>query len=261
MKYLFIDASENLTHVQTGTERDFNAKTIDTNRDFAAKITEICDNMLKEAGWQKEDLTHLVVCTGPGSLTGLRVADGFLRTLAMLLNIPLIGIDLFKWSVKTLSDKGFEGEARLVMPTLIDKAFEVKCNISNNTSLRAEGVAIQNELEVRDKSQEARDMFCDNDSSCQNRHCEPKAWQSSKIGLISKPVLIEKKDISSSIKTFGIRWSHESAERLDPTPEALHKLIVEEAPTSKAGIDEILKVLPLYIIPSQAERNFKGGDK
>ena len=145
MKYLFIDASENLTHVQTGTEKDFSARTIDTNRDFAAKITEICDNMLKEAGWEKEDLTHMVVCTGPGSLTGLRVADGFLRALAMLLNIPLIGIDLFKWSMQTLSDKGYNGEARLVMPTLIDKAFEVKCHLS------------------------------------QNRHCEPlkEAWQSS----------------------------------------------------------------------------------
>ena len=183
--------------------------------------------MLKEAGWQKEDLTHLVVCTGPGSLTGLRVADGFLRTLAMVLDIPLIGIDLFKWSAQTLSDKAFEGEARLVMPTLIDKAFEVKCHLSNN------------------------------------RHCESlkEAWQSSKLGLITKPILIEKKAIPSETKTFGIRWYNDAAERLDPTPEALHKLIVEEAPTSKTGIDEILKVLPLYIIPSQAERNFKGGDK
>ena len=211
MKYLFIDASESITHIQTGTENNFSAKDIDTNRDFAAKITEICDNMLKEAGWEQKDLTHLVVCTGPGSLTGLRVADGFLRTLAMLLDIPLIGIDLFKWSTQTLSDRNFEGEARLVMPTLIDKAFEVKC------------------------------------------HLPPKQQ--------SQPTLIEKKAIPSDTKTFGIRYNHESVERLEPSPEALHKLILEEAKVAKTGIDEILKVLPLYIIPSQAERNFKGGDK
>lgn len=211
MKYLFIDASENLTHIQTGTENGFNAETIDTNRDFAAKITEICDNMLKNAGWEQKDLTHLVVCTGPGSLTGLRVADGFLRTLAMLLDIPLIGIDLFKWSIQTLSDRNFEGEVRLVMPTLIDKAFEVKCQL-------------------------------------------PQKQQ-------SQPTLIEKKAIPSDTKTFGVRWSNEVAERLDPTPEALHKIILENAKSAKSGIDEILKVLPLYIIPSQAERNFKGGDK
>lgn len=211
MKYLFIDASENLTHIQTGTENGFNAETIDTNRDFAAKITEICDNMLKNAGWEQKDLTHLVVCTGPGSLTGLRVADGFLRTLAMLLDIPLIGIDLFKWSIQTLSDRNFEGEVRLVMPTLIDKAFEVKCQL-------------------------------------------PQKQQ-------NQPTLIEKKAIPSDTKTFGVRWSNEAAERLDPTPEALHKIILENAKSAKSGIDEILKVLPLYIIPSQAERNFKGGDK
>ena len=211
MKYLFIDASESITHIQTGTENNFSAKDIDTNRDFAAKITEICDNMLKEAGWEQKDLTHLVVCTGPGSLTGLRVADGFLRALAMLLDIPLIGIDLFKWSTQTLSDRKYEGEARLVMPTLIDKAFEVKCQL-------------------------------------------PQKQQ-------SQPTLIEKKAIPSDTKTFGIRYNHESAEKLEPSPEALHKLILEEAKVAKTGIDEILKVLPLYIIPSQAERNFKGGDK
>ena len=211
MKYLFIDASENITHIQTGTENSFSAKSIDTNRDFAAKITDICDKMLEEASWKKEDLTLMVVCTGPGSLTGLRVADGFLRALAMLLNIPLIGIDLFKWSLQTLSDKGFEGEARFVMPTLIDKAFEVKCKLPEKT--------------------------------------------------MTEPILIEKKAITSEIKTFGIRWSNDVSERLEPTPEALHKLILEESKTAKTGLDEILKVLPLYIIPSQAERNFKGGDK
>ena len=218
MKYLFIDASENITHIQIGTENGFSAKSIDTNRDFAAKITEICDSMLEKAGFGKSDLTHLVVCTGPGSLTGLRVADGFLRTLAMLLNIPLIGIDLFKWSLQTLSDKGYDGEARFVMPTLIDKAFEVKCRINRKDSL------------------------------------DTKSY-------MSDPVLIEKKAMTSEIKTFGIRWSNDVAERLELTPEALHKLIVEEAKTAKTGLDEILKVLPLYIIPSQAERNFKGGDK
>ncbi|MBR4329369.1 MAG: hypothetical protein IKP71_05905, partial [Candidatus Riflebacteria bacterium] len=81
------------------------------------------------------------------------------------------------------------------------------------------------------------------------------------VSQISAPTLIEKKAIPSDIKTFGIRYNHESAERLEPSPEALHKLILEEAKTAKTGIDEILKVLPLYIIPSQAERNFKGGDK
>ena len=237
MKYLFIDASENITHIQTGTENNFSAKDIDTNRDFAAKITEICDNMLKEAGWEQKDLTHLVVCTGPGSLTGLRVADGFLRALAMLLDIPLIGIDLFKWSIQTLSDRNFEGEARLVMPTLIDKAFEVKCSIKTMLPHERWG-------------------------SC-HEVTEGAAHEVSSDGDIktSFPVLIEKKAIPSDIKTFGIRYNHESAERLEPSPEALHKLILEEAKTAKTGIDEILKVLPLYIIPSQAERNFKGGDK
>ena len=237
MKYLFIDASENITHIQTGTENNFSAKDIDTNRDFAAKITEICDNMLKEAGWEQKDLTHLVVCTGPGSLTGLRVADGFLRALAMLLDIPLIGIDLFKWSIQTLSDRNYEGEARLVMPTLIDKAFEVKCSIK--TMLPHEkGGSCRGVTEGA-----AHEVSSDRDIK------------------ISFPVLIEKKAIPSEIKTFGIRYNHESAERLEPSSEALHELILEEAKVAKTGIDEILKVLPLYIIPSQAERNFKGGDK
>ncbi|MBR4571105.1 MAG: tRNA (adenosine(37)-N6)-threonylcarbamoyltransferase complex dimerization subunit type 1 TsaB [Candidatus Riflebacteria bacterium] len=255
MKYLFIDASENITHIQTGTENNFSAKDIDTNRDFAAKITEICDNMLKEAGWEQKDLTHLVVCTGPGSLTGLRVADGFLRALAMLLDIPLIGIDLFKWSIQTLSDRNFEGEARLVMPTLIDKAFEVKCSIK--TMLPHERWGCRHGWRRASEPQDVSESL-----SC-HEVTEGAAHEVSSDGDIktSFPVLIEKKAIPSDIKTFGIRYNHESAERLEPSPEALHKLILEEAKTAKTGIDEILKILPLYIIPSQAERNFKGGDK
>lgn len=211
MKYIFIDASENQTMVQFGTESNFIPKTIDTNRNLAAKITKIFDDVLLEAGWSQNELTHLVACTGPGSLTGIRVALAFMRTLAMLLDKPLLGIDLFSWSIETLSKNDYKGEARFVIPTLIDKAFEVKANFP-----------------------------------------EKKA---------TEPILIEKKDILSEAQTFGIRYKHQGIQELQPSPEALHKLILSAAPSSKGGFDEILKVLPLYIIPSQAERNFKGADR
>ena len=211
MKYLFIDASENLTHIQSGTEKDFVAKTIDTNRDFAAKITEICDNMLQQQGWEQKDLTHLVVCTGPGSLTGLRVACGFMRTMAMVLDKPLIGIDLFKWAARTAISEGINGEVRFVMPTLIDKAFEVKANLAEEK--------------------------------------------------LSEPILIEKTAIASTTETFGIRYESPDCKKLMPTPEALHKLILEAVSEAKTGMNEILKVLPLYIIPSQAERKLKEAAK
>lgn len=207
MKYLFLDASENYTIAQTGNQGNYLTKTFATDRNLAARITLICDEVLAEAGFTHNQADILAVCTGPGSLTGLRVAGAFMRTLALLLEKPLIGIDLFAWSLQTLADRGITGQIRLVMPTLSDKAFEVSANLSD----------LQH----------------------------------------SQPVLIERTAMNSSIKTFGIRFQAEGVEELQPTPDSLHKMLIATKNSAATGLNEILSVLPLYIIPSQAERKFK----
>ncbi|MDD3147202.1 MAG: hypothetical protein PHD82_07870 [Candidatus Riflebacteria bacterium] len=207
MKYLFIDASENSTYTQVGNEKEFKQKTFATDRNFAAKITCICDEILQTAGLAFKDLDLLAVCTGPGSLTGLRVAGAFLRTSAMLTGKPLAGINLFEWSLQTLANQGKTGPVRLVMPTLIDKAFEVRAELPSVAH--------------------------------------------------SQPELIERSETGKEADTYGIRFNSAGIIELTPDPIALHQLIISGKPATANGLQEILNILPMYVIPSQAERKFK----
>lgn len=216
MKYLFIDASNmNDTVAQIGNEKDFVNKVFKTNRDFAAKITSICDEMLKIKNYKISDIDTFVLGTGPGSLTGLRVAAAFMRAMSMLKHCKLLGVNQFIWASNTLKQEGINHNINLVMPTLIDKAFLVKANLE---SLK-----------------------------------------------IEEPALIERTEIPhNDIPTYGINIEDDYVKKVLLTDVALHDLIVNkqiELPAAN-GMPEILNILPMYVIPSQAERKFKfnGGD-
>lgn len=59
-------------------------------------LKDCCMFLMQKCLWQKEDLTALTVCTGPGSFTGLRVGISFARAMAQVLEIPLIGVPAFE---------------------------------------------------------------------------------------------------------------------------------------------------------------------
>lgn len=207
--YLFIDASENSTYIQVGTSSGFINQIFDTRRNLGALITQICDEMLQKAAISRDEVEKFVVCTGPGSLTGLRVANSFLRTLAFLSERPLTGIDLFTWTAATLKAGGQKDKVCLMAPTLIDKAFAVEVDLNADLSLY-----------------------------------QPE------------PKLLENRLPHSEMPTFGIRWQNAGIEQVTPTPEALHHLI-ETQKANSPDFAELLKILPLYIIPSQAERKLE----
>jgi tRNA threonylcarbamoyl adenosine modification protein YeaZ len=50
------------------------------------------DELLREAGVEQADLTHLAVGTGPGSFTGIRIGLAAARGLSFSLGIPVAGI-------------------------------------------------------------------------------------------------------------------------------------------------------------------------
>lgn len=207
--YLFIDASENSTYIQVGTSSGFLNQIFDTRRNLGALITQICDEMLQKAAISRGEIEKFVVCTGPGSLTGLRVANSFLRTMAFLAKRPLTGIDLFTWTAATLKASGQNDKVCLMTPTLIDKAFAVEVNLNQDLS-----------------------------------------------GFQPQPQLIENRLPHSELPTFGIRWEHSGIAKVIPTPEALHRLVSAQ-PANPPDFSELLKILPLYVIPSQAERKLE----
>ena len=60
--------------------------------EVASLIYPGIDTALRDAGWSKHDLSLIVVGTGPGSFTGIRVAVIVARTLCQTLKLPLLGI-------------------------------------------------------------------------------------------------------------------------------------------------------------------------
>ncbi len=207
MKYLFIDGSHSITYAQVGKGETFQTKSFDTKRCLAGKISSICDEMLQLANISKNDLDIFAVGTGPGSLTGIRVACSFFRTCSLLTKKPLLDISLFEWAFETLKEQGEANEARIIIPTLIDKAFALDLNLDLNIDFS----------EV-------------------------------------KPTLVNLKGIDSSKKNFGVGYQAENITQISLSDKAINKIIRSKNLNSNFDMENLLKVLPMYIIPSQAER-------
>jgi tRNA threonylcarbamoyladenosine biosynthesis protein TsaB len=62
----------------------------------AVSVLEDADELLREAGAQQRDLTGLVVGTGPGSFTGLRLGLAAARGLAFALDLPAAGVSTLR---------------------------------------------------------------------------------------------------------------------------------------------------------------------
>lgn len=207
MLYLFVDASQNKTYVQAGTKTNYSSEWFDTERNLSACIVELCETTVKNHG-TIDCIDLFGFCSGPGGLTGLRAAAAFMRSAAFVSGKKAFCISLFEWAFKTLQKAGAGDNFRMVVPTLIDKAFEVRVT---------DGVI-----------------------------CAPKLTER----VFSK---------EESASTYSIKSSFENTVLCEPKTEDLHEIITINSEKYSGAFDDILRLLPLYIIPSQAER--KLGEK
>jgi tRNA threonylcarbamoyladenosine biosynthesis protein TsaB len=58
----------------------------------AVRVLEDADGLLRESGVERVELTGIVVGTGPGSFTGLRMGLAAARGLALALDLPAAGV-------------------------------------------------------------------------------------------------------------------------------------------------------------------------
>jgi tRNA threonylcarbamoyladenosine biosynthesis protein TsaB len=56
------------------------------------ELLQRIDDLLAEAGVARRDLTGVVVGTGPGSFTGLRIGLATAKTIAYSLDVPIVGV-------------------------------------------------------------------------------------------------------------------------------------------------------------------------
>jgi len=88
---------------------------------YSEMIFKMIDELLRKEGLKIDALTGIIVSTGPGSFTGLRVGMAAAKGLAMALNIPLVGVSIFKAVRERLSQK-YEKTA-VIIPSRRDEYY------------------------------------------------------------------------------------------------------------------------------------------
>ena len=64
-------------------------------RGHAERLTDMVKEAASSAGVSYSDVDRLAACSGPGTFTGVRIGLAFVRGLALVLNVPAVGITTF----------------------------------------------------------------------------------------------------------------------------------------------------------------------
>lgn len=83
----------------------------DLVRGHDARLAGMARDALAGAGLKPVDLDRIVVATGPGSFTGVRVGVAFARGLAAALAIPAVGVSGLDALARTIRNSGMDSGA------------------------------------------------------------------------------------------------------------------------------------------------------
>ena len=215
VKYLFLDTSQFKVFGQIGDDQGFQSFFWETRRDLANRITLLIDEMLEKSGVTFEKVDLLGVCGGPGSLTGLRVGFSFMRSLAHVAEKKLVSVDLFSWAVRSL--------------------LESSKNAGNNN------VGAQHFAPLPFIIPAFLDhVFLDVWDPTVNQEFQ------------AHPRLEKKTELPSETPGFSIRSETHGFQKLEPSAEALHQIMMETLATP-FDFHDLLLAKPMYVAPSQAE--------
>ncbi len=97
MRWLAIDASTRwggvaLLEVHDGSPRLVAETGAEVAGSHAARLLPMVDGLLATAGWPKASLDAYAAVRGPGSFTGIRVALGLMRGMALAAERPCVGV-------------------------------------------------------------------------------------------------------------------------------------------------------------------------
>ncbi|MGG3928060.1 tRNA (adenosine(37)-N6)-threonylcarbamoyltransferase complex dimerization subunit type 1 TsaB [Metabacillus fastidiosus] len=103
MKVLAIDTSNNVLGVALLNETTVIGEYItNLKKNHSVRAMSAIEQLLAECDTEVKELTKIIVATGPGSYTGVRIGVSIAKTLAWSLNIPIIGVS----SLEVLAQNG-----------------------------------------------------------------------------------------------------------------------------------------------------------
>ncbi|MGY3749548.1 tRNA (adenosine(37)-N6)-threonylcarbamoyltransferase complex dimerization subunit type 1 TsaB [Vagococcus acidifermentans] len=92
MKVLTIDTSNQLMAVGIGIDRQLIGSYVSSSKNHSVTLMPAIDFLMKEAGWQPQEIERIIVAKGPGSYTGLRIGVTTAKTLAWTLDAELLAV-------------------------------------------------------------------------------------------------------------------------------------------------------------------------
>ncbi len=93
---LAVDASTETLHLAVSFGEDRLVKSSDDlGRRHGQLLFRKIEQVLESSGIEQSALSGIVVCTGPGSFTGIRVALAAMKGIALVRRIPILGVSLF----------------------------------------------------------------------------------------------------------------------------------------------------------------------
>ena len=93
----------------------------DVERSHGAVIIKKINELFGSAGQEKSNLEALVVSTGPGSFTGLRIGLAIAKGMAVALDLPIVGVSLFELACYRYRDR--KGTVHVMVPFKQDALF------------------------------------------------------------------------------------------------------------------------------------------
>ena len=97
MLLLSIDTSDCFISIAIVDEKKVWASTqVQMDRGQAEQLFPLIDETFKKAGTDISHIKGIVVTTGPGSFTGIRIGLAAAKGLGMALNIPVMGVSCFE---------------------------------------------------------------------------------------------------------------------------------------------------------------------
>jgi tRNA threonylcarbamoyladenosine biosynthesis protein TsaB len=108
------------------------SKTIETPRSAASQLAVMIEEVFRLAEINAGELNGVIVATGPGSYTGLRIGVATAKGLCYALNIPIISINTlellaFQFLSTPSFEREMEGKNVILCPMIDARRMEVYC--------------------------------------------------------------------------------------------------------------------------------------